>query len=89
MATPRVLATLTTSWTAVEGAAASVAGVTWQNLGKDEIMIAFTTLAPSGAASDAVHVLKRTEAFYDKNGSAKVWARSMTSVGAQLAATSD
>lgn len=87
MATPRVLATLTTAWTAVEGAAASVAGVTWQNLGRDEIMIAFTAIAPT--ASDAVHLLKRGEAFYDKNGSAKVWARSMTSVGAQLAATSD
>lgn len=87
MATPRVLATLTTSWTAVEGAAASVVGVTWQNLGKDEIMIAFTAIAPT--ANDAVHLLKRGAAFYDKNGSAKVWARSMTSVGAQLAATSD
>lgn len=89
MATPRVMATVGMNWTAVEGAAASVAGVTWQNVGQDEALIAFTTTAPAGGATDAVHLLKRGDMFYDKTGSAKVWARSMTPVGARLSASSD
>lgn len=89
MATPRVFATLGTTWTAVEGGAASVAGVTWQNVGPDKLMIAFTAAAPVGGATDAVHLLGPGVTWYDRNGSAKVWARSQTSVGAQLSATSD
>lgn len=88
MATPRVFTTLNTNWTAVEGAAASVAKVTWQNSGKEELLIAFTAAAPAGGAGDAVHLLRRGEAYFDETGSAKVWARAMSPVGAQLSATS-
>ena len=87
MATPKVFVTLTTTWTEVSGAAASVAGVTWQNLGPGTAQIAFTTLAPANGATDAYHSLNPGEAFYDKNGSAKVWARAQQ--GVALAATAD
>ena len=87
MATPKVFANLTGAWTEVSGAAASVAGVTWQNLGPGMIHIAFTTLAPAGGPTDAYHNLNPGEAFYDKNGSAKVWARA--TIGGALSATAD
>lgn len=90
MATPHVRAAVTASWTDVIGSAASVAGVTWQNLGPDVVEIAFTTSAPAGGASDATHLLAQGEAFYDKNGSAHCWVRTPSRVnGATICATAD
>lgn len=88
MATPRVFSTLTASWTDVSGAAASVAGLTWQNLGPGDVYIAFTTSAPAGGGTDAVHVLGPREAYYDQTGSAKIWARAETA-GARISGTSN
>jgi hypothetical protein len=87
MATPEVRASLTSSWADVSGDAASVAGVTWQNIGPSPIHIAFTTTAPGD--TDAFHVLKAGEAFYDKNGSAHVWARYTGHIASILCATAD
>ncbi|HQS70898.1 MULTISPECIES: hypothetical protein [unclassified Novosphingobium] len=87
MATPRVLANVGSSWTAIEGAAASVAGVTWQNVGKDPAVLAFTTSAP--VATDAYTLLQPGQMFYDKTGSAKAWAKSTGPAGSTLTAVSD
>lgn len=91
MATPRVLVSLPagSNWTSIEGTAAGVAGVTWQNVGGCTIQIAFTTAAPAGGAADAYHVLPTNSAFYDANGSAKVWARCIDGQGSTVSATSD
>lgn len=86
MATPLVFASLGASWTSVEGAAASVAGVTWQNVGPGTAHVAFTSSAPGNA--DAYIVLQPNGAFYDKSGSAKVWARNAGG-GAALTATGE
>lgn len=87
MATAKVLATATTSdWTDVIGSAASVAGVTWQNLGPADVFLAFQTAKPG--TSDPYVVLKVKDAFYDKNGSAHVWAKATASNSA-LAAIAD
>ncbi|BEV00055.1 hypothetical protein [Novosphingobium olei] len=87
MATPKVFVVMDGTWKSVEGAAASVAGVTWQCLGPEALQIAFTTAAPANNAVDAYHNLARNEAYYDKSGSAKVWARGP--VGTALSATAD
>ena len=75
MATPKVYVkqAQSTTWVDVAGAAASVAGVTWQNIGGVRFRIAFTTSAPAEGSTDAYHVLQPGEAYYDKNGSAHVW----------------
>ena len=76
MATPKARATVDNeTWADIAGAAASTAGVTWQNQGPSDAWIAFTTAAPTGA--DAIHILAPGEAFYDKNGSAHVWAQAI------------
>lgn len=89
MATARVRANLEAGadWASVEGAAASVAGVTWQNLGPEPVLIAFAASAPG--PTTAYHRLNIGEAFYDKNGSAKVWAKMQGVAGSILTATSD
>lgn len=89
MATPKVYAAVTTAYTDVIGAAAAVAGVTWQNLGPGNISIAFTVVAPAEAATDAVHLLEPGDAFYDKNGSAHCWVKQATGKGARISATAD
>jgi hypothetical protein len=86
MSNAKVLATLSTTWTDISGGAANIAGVTWQNLGPDIAYIAFTASAPAGGSSDAYHVLGARDAYYDENGSAKVWAKCGAG-GAVLAAT--
>ena len=88
MATPRVNALLTASWTNVSGAAAGVAAMTWQNLGPGDIYIAFTAAAPTGGATDAVHLLRPDDAYFDQTGSAAIWARAETA-GARLSGTSN
>lgn len=89
MATGLVLAKLNakSDWAQIQGAAASVAGITWQNVGKVSANIAFSAAAPG--INDAYHILQPGEAFYDKNGSAKVWAKPATSGSPVLAATRD
>lgn len=74
MATPKVLSAVTPAWVDVAGSAASVAGVTWQNLGTNAIKIAFSATSPSTATP--YNTLLPNQAFYDKNGSAKVWVKS-------------
>lgn len=87
MATSKLSVALTTAFVDVAGAAAATAGVTWQNTGAGAAAIAFTAAAP--VAGDAVHILKPGATFYDKNGSAKVYAKAIDAVGATLAATAD
>lgn len=73
-------------WTDVTGALAGAAGVTWQNVGPYELMVSF-----GGAAAPAAgegQILLPGCAYYDKNGSAKIWARAMGPAGA-IAATKD
>jgi|KBSSwiStaDraftv2_1062776.scaffolds.fasta_scaffold124292_3 hypothetical protein len=89
MATPKVYATVGTAYADVIGAAAAVAGVTWQNIGPGKISIAFTTVAPAEGATDAVHLLDVGEAFYDKNGSAHCWVKMASGKGARVCATAD
>lgn len=72
MATPKSRNELSSSWTEITSAA-NTAGITWQNVGSQTVMIAFTASEPT--ASDPYHVLYPMAAFYDKNGSAKCWAR--------------
>jgi len=88
MATPKVLASVTTSWADVIGAAASVAGITWQNTGPNVIWIAFTTAAPAGGATDAYHILQPSGAYYDKSGAAHCWVKSPGGASA-ISATAD
>lgn len=87
MATPKVKENLSSNWSDVAKSAASVAGVTWQNVGPGDCVISFTTAEPTSA--DAYHVLKSGEAYYDKNGSAHVWARYTGGDGATITATAD
>ena len=88
MATPRVFATLTNTWVNIAGGASGVANMTWQNVGKTDAYIAFTTLAPAGGATDAVHLLEPKGAYFDATGSVNVWARSETG-GVQISGTSN
>lgn len=83
----RITVSNTTSWTDVSGAAASVAGVTWQNVGKTPVAIAFTAAEPVEA--DAISILNPAQAFYDINGSAKIWAKPAGLGAAVLSATAD
>ena len=85
MATPKVNTATGQDWTDIIGAAASVAGMTWQNLGPGSATISFSTAKP--VSTDARHVLERGQAFYDKTGSAHLWACS--SNGAVIAGTAD
>lgn len=89
MATGLVLANMNANadWAEIQGAAASTAGVTWQNVGKVAAGIAFVATAPDG--DDAYHILQPGQAFYDKNGSAKVWAKPAGIGSASLSATAD
>lgn len=89
MASPKVRKRVTGVWTSIEGAAASVAGVTWQNVGSFEVYIAFTTSAPAEGETDAYHILAPGTAYYDKNGSAKVWARTVGNAESLITATAD
>lgn len=93
MATPRVFngAVPGTPWTNVIGGAANIAGMTWQNVGSTILHIAFTTAAPGnpGSATDAFHILRPGEAFYDANGSAALWARSVGNGAGSISGTSD
>ena len=87
MATAKVAASVQTgTWTDVSGAAASVAGVSWQNNGPGVLQIAFNATAPDGTV--AYHTLNPGSGFYDKNGSAKIWARAVD-MATTLCATSD
>lgn len=88
MATGKVMTIAAAEWADVAGAAASVAGVTWQCLGPDAAAVAFSTLEP-GAAT-AVLILQPGNAFYDKNGSAHFWAQARGPAGvARLSAVAD
>jgi hypothetical protein len=87
MATPHVLAALNESWQEIQGTAASVEGVTWQNIGPGTALIAFTASAP--ISTTAYNVLKPGDAFYDKSGSSKVWARAVGGGSAAMTAVSD
>lgn len=87
MATSRVLQSVGATWTDVSGTAAAVAGVTWQNVGKDPAVIAFTAVAP--VATDPYILLSPGQSFYDKTGSAKIWAKSTGPAGSTLSAVSD
>lgn len=89
MASPKVFQPVTDAWVDVIGAASGVAGVSWQNIGPGMIGIAFTTAAPAGGATDAVHVLGPQDAFYDKNGSAHAWVKRMGKGAAHISATAD
>lgn len=64
------------SWADVVGAAASVAGVTWQNVGGDIVLIAFGGSSEPSEATDAFHALKQYDAYFDVSGSDYVWVRS-------------
>lgn len=87
MATGRVLASVGTAWTDISGAAAAVAGVTWQNVGKDRAVLAFTAVAP--VAADPFLTLEPGQMFYDKTGSANIWAKSAGPAGSILSGVSD
>lgn len=93
MATPRVSVAVPAgpNWTNVIGGAANIAGVTWQCRGAVPIEIAFTTAKPSTpwSGTDAVHILEPGAAYYDVNGSAQLWARSLGTGSGWIAATSD
>lgn len=87
MATAKVMANASSSdWTDIVGTAASVAGVTWQNIGPADVLLAFQTSKP--VAGDPYVVLKVKDAFYDKNGSAHVWAKG-TSRASAVSAIAD
>lgn len=93
MATPRTSLPVPAGpdWTNVIGGAANLAGVTWQCRGTVPIEIAFTTAKPATpwGATDAVHVLEPTDAYYDVNGSAQLWARSLGNGPGWIVGTSD
>jgi len=55
MATELVKASVTSSWVDVVGAAASTAGVYWQNVGSVPLFLSFTTTSPG--SSDGYVVL--------------------------------
>jgi len=76
MASELVKATLNATWTDVAGAAASVAGIFWQNVGSVPAFLSFTVSAPS--ASDGYIVIAPGLSFHDDTGSAHVWAKCYT-----------
>jgi hypothetical protein len=73
-------------WTDVTGSLAGTAGVTWQNVGGIELLISFGNA--SAPAADEGQILNPAAAFYDKNGSTKIWAKALGGNGA-IAATKD
>lgn len=64
-------------WHDVAGAAANVAGVTWQNVGPYALEIAFTAAAP--LRTDARQLLNPAAAWNDETGSPHVWVRPLGS----------
>jgi len=90
MSTGKVFAVATDSWVDVIGAAAGVAGMTWQCVGTGTILIAFTgAAAPAGGATDAVHELRPGQAWYDKNGATHIWLKRSGRGGGQISGTAD
>lgn len=85
MATPKVVATATSTWTDIIGSAASVAGMTWHNNGPGRVVLSFSNAAP--ASTDARHVLERGQAYYDKNGTAHCWL--IGDIGGVVSGTAD
>jgi hypothetical protein len=73
-------------WTDVTGALAGTAGVTWQNVSAYDLMVSFGNA--SAPAAGEGQVLRPGGAYYDRNGSSKIWARAMGPAGA-IAATQD
>ena len=76
MAIPETKTVLTQNWEDVSGAAATVAGVNWLNDGISPVALAFKATGPLN--SDPYVTLQRGEAYYDKNGSAKIWGMKLT-----------
>ncbi len=76
MSIPETKSVLTQAWTDISGAAANTAGVNWINDGVSPVAIAFKATAPLN--SDPHVTLQRGEAYYDKNGSAKIWGMKLT-----------
>lgn len=62
-------------WTEVTGALGSVAGVTWVNNGPNPILMAFG-LASAPAAGEGM-LIERGAAFWDTDGSTKIWAKAI------------
>ena len=84
--TPKVLVTVTQLWVDVIGSAASVAGTTWQNLGKTAVYVSSNTTSPS--ASTPYSMILPGQSLYDKTGSAHLWARA-GGAGSILSAVSE
>ena len=79
---------LTTTPASIIGAAAGQVGVTWQNEGPNDAILWFVAATPG--ANDARHVLRPGDAWYDRNGSAGLWAAAAPGLGgAKLSATRD
>jgi hypothetical protein len=73
-------------WTEVTGSLPSTAGVTWQNVGHVDLLISLGNA--SAPASGEGQLLRPAGAFYDKNGSTKIWAKALGDAGF-IAATKD
>lgn len=74
------------TWTDITGALGSAAGVTWQNIGSYDLLVSFGNV--SAPAAGEGQLLRPGAAFYDKSGSARIWARALGPAGA-IAATKD
>jgi hypothetical protein len=74
------------AWTDVTGSLAATAGVTWQNVGAMGLLISFGNA--SAPAAGEGQLLQPGGAFYDENGSTKIWAKALGGAGA-IAATKD
>lgn len=87
MSTQKVKAHPTNVWSDISGAASGLAGVTWINRGISDVLLAFQTAQPVN--EDSSVLLKRGEAYYDKNGSGKVWAYKLWDLPATVVAVVD
>jgi len=89
MATAKVFAAATDAWVDVIGAAAGVTGVTWQCVGTGTLLIAFTTAAPAGGPTDAVHELRPGQSYTDWSGSSHCWIKRSGRGAASISATAE
>lgn len=60
--------------TSLEAGIVSAPGTAIQNVGWDQIMIFFGGVSAPSGPSDG-HILAPGQGYYDKNGSAHIWAR--------------
>ncbi|MGE8135696.1 hypothetical protein ACQKO5_18985 [Novosphingobium subterraneum] len=79
MSSAKVRVAVPAVWTDISGAAANVAGMSWYNdprFSFGPVALAFQASSP--VAGDPFVTLQRGDSWYDKAGSAKIWAMKLS-----------